>query len=60
MGAKITKIKSVSESNFYYMPYAYMLKGGTAMEMASNAVATPILPQKVSITADVTVVYEIR
>jgi len=60
LGAKITKIKSVSESNFYYRPYDYMMKGATVMEQASNAAAVPILPQKVSITADVTVVYEIR
>jgi uncharacterized protein YggE len=37
-----------------------MMKGATVMEQASNAAAVPILPQKVSITADVTVVYEIR
>jgi len=60
LGAKIIRLVSVSESNFYYRPYDYMLKGGTMMEVASNAMATPILPSKVSITADVTVVYEIR
>ena len=56
IGFKLGKVKTVSEDNFYYMPYRYDMMnskgGGIAVEEAAT-----VMPSDVSITAQVTVVY---
>jgi uncharacterized protein len=57
-GVQLEKITSISESNFYYAPYAANVKAniaGGAMDAASN-----IAPQNVDVTATVAVTYEIE
>ena len=58
LGFKLGKVKTVSESNFYYMPYRYdMVKaeGALAVEEAAT-----IMPSDVSVTAQVNVVYYLK
>ena len=58
LGAKLGKIKTVSESNFYYMPYRYdMVKA--AGELAVEEAAT-IMPSDVKVTANVNIVYYLK
>jgi uncharacterized protein YggE len=56
-GAKLSKLKSISESNFNYMPYAYQMKNNIGS--ASIAESANILPQNVKVTANINLVYEI-
>lgn len=59
LGARLGSIKRVQESNVYFTPYIY----GRDIALAEAKVAAsapPISPQKATVTASVTVVYEIR
>jgi len=58
LGVKLGKIQSVSESNFYYTPYRYAMA-----EMAGSAAvkeAATVLPQKVDVSAQISLVYIIE
>lgn len=58
LGAKLGKIKTVSESNFYYMPYRYdMVKA--AGELAVEEAAA-VMPSDVKVTANVNIVYYLK
>ena len=58
LGVKLGKIKSVSESSFNYIPYMY------AMEKAAGAPAVAeaatVMPQDVTVTATISLVYNIN
>lgn len=58
LGAKLGSLKRVSESNVYFTPYFYDRAIGVAE--AKVGAVPPISPQKATVTASVTVVYEIR
>lgn len=58
LGAKLGKIKSVSESNVYYIPYMYAMEkavGAPAVEEAAT-----VMPADVKVTANVNIVYYIK
>ena len=58
LGVRLGKIKSVSESNFGYMPYAYAMEAKAAGgEMIEEAAA--IMPRDVSVNAHISLVYHI-
>ncbi|MDD5193006.1 MAG: SIMPL domain-containing protein [Candidatus Nanoarchaeia archaeon] len=57
-GAKILRVKSISESNFNYYPYTYSMNdvaGAAAVKESAT-----VLPRDVNINANVMIVYEIR
>jgi hypothetical protein len=57
LGVKLDRIKTVSESEFYFRPYAYAMEK-TAGE-AAVAEAAQVLPGDVEITARISIVYNI-
>jgi len=59
LGVKLGKIKTVSESNYYYNPYRYDMMNVKAVPAAS-AEAAQVLPKDVTVTASVNLVYSIR
>jgi len=57
LGVKLGKIKSVTESNYYYTPYRY-----TVAETAGDAVVkevSTVLPEDVTVTANIAIVYNV-
>jgi uncharacterized protein YggE len=58
VGVTLLKPITISESSFYYMPYA--ARGAAMMEKADAAAPTAINPQKLDISANVQVAYEIK
>ena len=58
-GAKIVKVKSLSEPNYYYQPYRYAMMDSVAGESAVKE-AAQVLPQDVTITGNVNIVYVIK
>jgi len=58
LGAKLGKIKTVSESNFYYMPYRYDMVKASG-ELAVEEAAT-VMPSDVQVTANVNIIYYIK
>jgi len=58
LGASLGSIKTVQESNVYFTPYIYGRAIGVAE--AKTGSVPPINPQKSTVTASITVVYEIR
>lgn len=57
-GAKLGKVKSITESNFNYYPYMYnMAKTAGAGAVAESA---QVLPKDVNVNANVMIVYEIK
>ena len=58
LGAKLGKIKTVTESNFYYRPYMYAMKD-TAGELAVEEAAV-VMPSDVKVTANVNIVYYLK
>ena len=58
VGVALLKPISVSESSFYYMPYA--VRGAFDKAEASMPAQTTINPQKLDISAAVQIVYEIK
>lgn len=60
LSVRIVRLSSVSESSVSYLPYRYnyAMKDMAVPESAGSA-PTPISPEKVTVTASVTLVYEI-
>lgn len=58
-GAKLGKVKSISESNFNYIPYMYGMKNNLGGGAAVSEAAT-VLPKDVTLTANVNIVYELK
>ncbi len=58
LGAKLGKIKTVSESNFYYMPYRYAMAETVGVEAVKEAAT--VMPSDVKVTANVNIVYYIK
>ncbi|MBS3159307.1 SIMPL domain-containing protein [Candidatus Woesearchaeota archaeon] len=54
LNVKLHELRSVTESNYYYVPYRYDMAMG--VEKAADEAAT-ILPQEVTITAQVALIY---
>ncbi|MBW2981577.1 SIMPL domain-containing protein [Candidatus Woesearchaeota archaeon] len=57
LGAKLGKIRSVSESGFYYRPYAYAMEKTIGDEAVAEA--AQVLPGDVTVTARINIVYNI-
>ncbi|MFA5856849.1 MAG: SIMPL domain-containing protein [Candidatus Pacearchaeota archaeon] len=57
LGKKLGKVKSVTESNYGYMPYMYDMKNSAGV-MATQESAS-VMPQDVTVTANIVVTYEI-
>ncbi len=58
LGGTLGKLSSISESNFYYAPYRYPM-AEMAMDSGYAKTSVSISPQDVSVSATVTVAYEI-
>ena len=58
LGVKLGDIKSVSESNYYYRPYAYTMEKAVGMDAVAEA--AQILPQDVTVTGNVNIIYKIK
>jgi hypothetical protein len=59
LDARLGKIVSVSESNFYYAPYRYSMEAAVDTDEAVAQVAK-VTPMDVNVQASINVVYEIR
>jgi uncharacterized protein YggE len=57
LDVKLGKIKSVSESNFGYMPYAYAMEAKAGGDMIEEAAA--VMPRDVTVNAHISLVYHI-
>ena len=58
LGVKLGKIKSVSESSFDYMPYAYTMEAkATRADMVEEAAS--VMPRDVTVNARISLVYNI-
>ncbi|MBD3355114.1 DUF541 domain-containing protein, partial [Candidatus Woesearchaeota archaeon] len=58
LGVKLGEVKTVSEAQHYYRPYGYMMEttvGAKAVEEAAQ-----VMPQKVDITGQINLVYNVR
>jgi uncharacterized protein len=58
-GARLGRVKSISENQYYATPYSYGMKNNIAGDAAIQEAAT-IMPQSVSISANVNIVYELK
>ena len=58
LNSKLGKIKSVSESNYYYSPRMYALESSDLAKASGEA--SSVLPGEVAVTANVIVVYYIK
>jgi len=58
-GARLGRVKSISENQYYATPYSYGMKNNIAGDAAIKEAST-ILPQSVSVSANVNIVYELR
>lgn len=58
LGAKIKKVHSIQENNFIIRPYEY--EGFALKAMAEVRAPTPIIPEDVETTAQVTVSFELE
>lgn len=59
LGVKLDKIKSVSESSFRYMPYPVSLEAKAGADMVEEAQAAAVMPRDVTVTATISLVYNI-
>lgn len=59
LGVKLGKIKSVSESSFRYMPYAVPLEAKAGADFVEEAQAAVVMPRDVTVTATISLVYNI-
>jgi|SRR3989338_8505470 len=57
LGLKLGKITSIQESNFYYTPYEYAPRAAGMEKLAVEE--TQIQPQKVVVTSNINLVFEI-
>ncbi|MBW2984371.1 SIMPL domain-containing protein [Candidatus Woesearchaeota archaeon] len=60
LGVKLGKLSSISESNFYYAPYAYPAAEMEEAVLGGARAAVSISPQKVDVRATVSLAYEIE
>ena len=58
LGAKLGKIKAVSESNFYYRPYMYDMAEKAGAQAVEEAAV--VMPSDVKVTANVNIVYYLK
>lgn len=59
VGVDLGEVVSISESTYYYPVYSYLEKA-YALEEAAMEASTSILPQELTVTATVTLTYEIE
>ena len=57
LGVKLGKVKTVSESNFYYRPYVYAMAKASGVEAIQEAAT--VLPSDVTVTANINIVYTV-
>lgn len=57
--ARLGRVKSISENQYYATPYSYGMKNNIAGDAAIQEAAT-ILPQGVAISANVNIIYELK
>ncbi len=57
LGVKLGRIKTVSESSYYYAPYRYAM--AEASGTAAVDEATEVMPQDVTVTANIAIVYNV-
>lgn len=57
-GATLGNIKTISESNYFYRPYAYSMTKTAGADAVQEAAT--VMPSDVSITADISIVYIIK
>lgn len=60
LDVSLGKLSSISESNFYYAPYAYPMADVEQAVMAGAKAAVSINPQDVTVRATVNLAYEIE
>ena len=58
LGAKLGKIKTVTESNFYYRPYMYAMEETVGLDAVKEAAT--VMPSDVKVTANVNIVYYLK
>ena len=58
-GTSLGKVVGIQETNVYYPPFPYYARDAMAMESGTSMKSTDILPGPVSVTATVTVTYEL-
>lgn len=58
LGVRLGKIKTVSESEFYYRPYTYSME--KTVGQAAVDEATTVMPGKLTVTAYVNIIYNIK
>jgi uncharacterized protein YggE len=56
LGVKLGAVKTVSESNYYYAPWAYSMKNMAAGADAISEAST-VLPSDVTVSASISIVY---
>ncbi len=57
LGVKLGKIKTVTESNYYYAPYRYAMAEVAGMDAVEEA--AKVLPSDVTVTANIAIVYHV-
>ncbi len=57
LGVKLGKVKTVSESNYYYRPYVYAMEKTAAVDMVQEAAA--VMPGDVAVNGQISIVYYI-
>ena len=57
LGARLGKIKTVSESNYYYTPYMYAMEAKAGSDAVAEAAV--VMPGDVTVTGRISIVYEI-
>lgn len=58
LGARLVRIKSASESNWGYSPYRYSMANDAGVPAVQESAT--VLPKDVSVSADISLVYEIK
>jgi len=58
LGVKLGEVRSVSEAQHYYRPYGYMME--TKVGSAAVEEAAQVMPQKVDITGQISLVYNVK
>ena len=58
LGVRLGKIKTVSESQYYYQPYRYAMAEITGIEAVKES--TQVLPKDVTVTANINLVYYVK
>jgi len=58
LGVKLGKIKTVSEANYFARPYTYAMEAKAGGDMVAEA--ANVLPQDVTVTANINLVYIVK